>query len=76
MTQVERAPTDRRSGKDRRKLFRLSRFLPKSREDGLERRREGERRSKSERRSGWIRINRWASVQLERLKIAKFLKKN
>jgi hypothetical protein len=74
MTEIERAPTDRRSGKERRKSFRLVRLLSKSRDEDFERRQQMERRSKVERRSGWVRINKWASVQLEKLKIAKFLK--
>ena len=41
----------------------------------LERRKiMGERRSREERRDGWVRINKWSSVNLHVLKISKFLK--
>ena len=70
MNQKERAFTERRTGKERRKTFSLSRFLYK----GEERRTLGERRSLDERRDGWVRVSKWSSVFLWDLKIAKFLR--
>jgi hypothetical protein len=70
MTKIDRAFTERRSGKDRRRIIHIKRFFFK----GNERRRAADRRSKKERRSGWIRISKWSSVPLSKLKIAKFLK--
>ena len=61
---------DRRSGANRRKLYHLGLFL----KGGVERRRGEERRSKFEARQGWVRVDKWSSVRLEGLKIAKFLK--
>jgi hypothetical protein len=71
MTEVFRRSPERRTGKDRRKKFRLQRFFNK----GPERRKAQEdRRAQCERRDGWIRINKWSSVNLGNLKISKFLK--
>ncbi len=60
---------DRRSGKDRRKGYRVGRFFYR----GAERRRRKEQRSGVERRLEWVRISRWSSVFVSELKIAKFL---
>jgi hypothetical protein len=65
-----RLPLDRRSGADRRKMYRL-RFLIKG---GVERRSGEERRARNERRQGWVRVGKWSSVRLDGLKLAKFLK--
>ena len=65
-----RSNRDRRTGTDRRKLFYLKRLLRK----GAERRQGKEQRSKYEARQGWVRVDKWSSVRLDRLKIAKFLK--
>ena len=69
MREGTRTFLDRRSGTDRRTakvgLFARGRF---------KRRRGDERRSRNERRKGWVRVDKWSSVQLERLKIAEFLK--
>ena len=71
MTEVFRRSPERRTGKDRRKKFRLHRFFYK----GPERRKAQEdRRARGERRDGWIRINKWSSVNLDNFKISKFLK--
>ena len=70
MTEIERAPIDRRSGIDRRKIFSFSRFFYR----GEEKRGLKERRLQAERRDDWVRVRRWASVFLRDLKIAKFLK--
>jgi hypothetical protein len=72
MAQNDRAADDRRSGKDRRRKINLSRFTLKGPKEP-DRRSPGERRDGLERRSGWVKIGRWASVQLDRLKISKFL---
>jgi len=62
---------ERRTGKERRKIFGLRRFVYK----GLERRYAlQERRSYKERRDGWVRINKWSSVNLKDLKIHRYLK--
>jgi hypothetical protein len=65
-----RLPFDRRSGRDRRKAYRLG-FLLKG---GVERRSGKKRRARNERRQGWVRVGKWCSVRLDGLKIAKFLK--
>jgi hypothetical protein len=39
---------------------------------GTEKRGGKERRSRDERRKPWVRVDKWSSVQLKRLKIAKF----
>ena len=65
-----RSNLDRRSGADRRKAYWFKRFLSKS----VERRCGKERRFQFEARQGWVRVDKWCSVRLDRLKIAKFLK--
>ncbi|RJQ65185.1 MAG: hypothetical protein C4519_28655 [Desulfobacteraceae bacterium] len=69
MTAQQRSLQDRRSGKDRRRFPRLKQLFTKDphQRDPLE------RRQQPERREGWIRLTRWSSVFLKRLKIAKFL---
>jgi hypothetical protein len=69
MFDSQRASSERRSGKDRRRTFSLQRFLYK----GSERRVQKDRRSRQERRDGWIRIDRWSSVKMRDLKLAKYL---
>ena len=70
MSQVLRIIPERRTGKDRRKIFSLHRFFYK----GPERRKAlHDRRLQEERRDGWIRISRWSSVDLHNLKISKYL---
>jgi hypothetical protein len=59
---------DRRSGKDRRKFARLKQLLGEDLQN-----RAVERRKESERRTGWVRLTRWSSVCLEKLKLSKFL---
>ena len=68
MLKTQRDFIERRGGRDRRKRFRLSRSRY-ARPD----RRRGDRRNLEERREGWIRISKWSSAPLEKLKIAKFL---
>jgi hypothetical protein len=70
MAQVLRIIPERRTGKDRRRIFSLHRFFHKGSE-----RREAlqDRRLQEERRDGWIRISKWSSVNLHDLKISKYL---
>ena len=69
MYALEREGRDRRSGKDRRRYIRLHSFFYK----GPNNRVGQDRRLQEERRSGWIRIDKWSSVYLPDLKIAKYL---
>ena len=71
MPEVFRRLPERRTGKDRRKIFGRHRFFYK----GPERRKAvQDRRSKQERRDGWVRTTKWSSVNLYNLKISKYLK--
>jgi hypothetical protein len=70
MPQILRIVPERRSGKDRRRIFSLHRFFYK----GPERRNTiYDRRSQEERRDGWVRISKWSSVEMQSLKIAKYI---
>ena len=69
MNVLKRVLSDRRSGKNRRRNISLHRFLYK----GAERRTMPNRRTQEERRVDWVRIDKWSSVYLPDLKIAKFL---
>jgi hypothetical protein len=69
MYALKRSHSDRRSGKDRRKVLSLHRLRYK----GSDRRTLKERRSKIERRDGWVKIGKWSSVKMQDLKIAKYL---
>ena len=69
MTQALRIIPERRTGKDRRRIVSLHRFFYK----GSERRAIQDRRTQEERRNDWVRIDKWSSVHLPDLKIAKFL---
>jgi hypothetical protein len=60
-----------RTGKESRKIFWLHRFVYKGRE---RRYALQDRRSQEERRDGWVRINKWLSMNLHDLKIYKYLK--
>jgi hypothetical protein len=70
MTDIKRATSERRSGKDRRKRFTFDYFFYRK----PERRKLTDRRLREERRNGWVRVSKWSSVFLRDLKIAKFLK--
>ena len=74
MPESDRSPIDRRSVKERRRRLRLARLGFKSGSRNSDRRIGEERRVNPERRDGWVRMSKWASVCLEKLKIAKFLK--
>jgi len=70
MPQVLRIIPERRTGKDRRRVFSLHRFFHK----GPEMRKAlHDRRAQEERRDGWVRIDKWSSAHLSDLKIAKYL---
>jgi hypothetical protein len=70
MPQVLRITPERRTGKDRRRIFSLHSYFFK----GPERRKAlRDRRSQEERRDGWVRISKWSSVNLHDLKIFKYL---
>ena len=69
MPETHRASSERRSGKDRRRIFSLHRFLYK----GPDRRSLHDRRSHEERRGGWVRVSKWSSVNLQDLKIARYV---
>ena len=70
MPEIHRASSERRSGQDRRRIFSLHRFFYK----GPERRNTlYDRRSQEERRDGWVRISKWSSVNLQDLKIARYV---
>ena len=70
MYAMKRNFSDRRSGKNRRRRFSLHRFHYK----GPERRAKKDRRSRLERRDGYVKIDKWSSVNMRDLKIAKYLR--
>ena len=70
MASIHRKPSERRSGKERRKIISLRRLFYK----GPERRDYNDRRLQPERRDGWVRINKWSSANLPDLKISRFLR--
>ena len=71
MFAVKRNRSDSRSGRDRRRIISLHRYLY----NGPDRRKNlNDRRSQGERRAGWVRIDRWSSAYLPDLKIAKYLR--
>jgi hypothetical protein len=69
MYATKRKFSDRRSGKHRRRFLSLHRFHYQ----GPERRARKDRRSRLERRDGYVRIDKWSSVNMQDLKIAKYL---
>jgi hypothetical protein len=72
MYALKRNRFDSRSGRDRRRIISLGRFLYK----GPDRRRNlNDRRSQEERREGWVRIDKWSSAYLPDLKISRYLRK-
>lgn len=70
MLALNRSNIDRRSQKNRRRIFGFSHLFYK----GSERRNFNERRSQTERRQDWVRVSKWSSIYLWDLRIAKFLK--
>ena len=69
MYMLKRSFSERRSGKDRRRVMSLHRFRFK----GSDRRALNERRSQFERRDGWVKVSKWSSVKMQDLMIAKYL---
>jgi len=67
MSEFKRAIPERRSGKNRRRIFGVHRFLY----SGPQRRILQDRRTPEERRDGWVRISKWSSMNLRDLKISK-----
>jgi hypothetical protein len=65
----KRAFIERRTGKDRRRVFSLKRLRFKRHD----RRSSLDRRSGVERRETWIRVSRWSSAPLNHLKLSKYL---
>jgi hypothetical protein len=70
MSAISHSIVERRSGKDRRRIFKDSSFFF----ERATRKNLLEQRSQAERRAGWVGVNKWSSVYLSDLKIAKFLK--
>ena len=70
MNTSNRSSSERRSGKDRRSRISLARLTYK----GPERRAKKDRRSRLERRDGYVKIDKWSSVNMRDLKIAKYLR--
>jgi len=72
MPEIRRATLERRSCKDRLRIFSLHRFFYK----GPERRKTlYDRRSQEERRDGWVRISKWSNMKIQSLKIARYINK-
>ena len=70
MPQALRIIPERRSDKNRRRIFSLHRVFF----NGSERRKTlHDRRVQEERRDGWIRISKWSSTKFHDLKISKYL---
>ena len=69
MIENRKSNFDRRSGKERRKFCHIRGLLS----GVVNKRCREERRSKFEARQGWVRVDKWSSVRLEELKIAKYL---
>ena len=69
MPAIKRVSSERRSGKNRRRIFSLHRFFY----NGPDRRILQNRRLQEERRNGWVRVSKWSSVNLQDLKIAKYV---
>jgi hypothetical protein len=70
MPVIKRLASERRSGRDRRRFISMQRFSY----NGPERRDAKDRRSRVERRDGWVRVSKWSSVEIQGLKIARFIR--
>ncbi len=70
MHSMKRNFSDRRSGKNRRRFFSFYRWDY----NGPDRRSRQDRRSQLERRDGYVRIGKWSSVNIDDLKISKYLR--
>ena len=69
MQQERRSNIERRTGKDRRRIFSFKGLIFKRKD----RRVSPERRSGTEMRASWVRVGRWSSASLDHLKISKYL---
>ncbi len=69
MQKNRRSYLERRTGKDRRRFFSFKGLVFRQ----PDRRVAPERRSKPEMRANWVRISKWSSVPLNRLKISKYI---
>jgi hypothetical protein len=69
MPKNQRSFIERRTGKDRRRRFSIKRLFLRQ----PDRRKSRERRTAIERRASWIRVSRWSSAPLDRLKISKYI---
>ena len=67
--QDRRSHTERRTGKDRRRIFSFKGLTFKRKD----RRVSPERRSGTEMRESWVRVSKWSSASLNHLKISKYL---
>ncbi len=65
----KRSFIERRTGKDRRRVFSLKRLAFRR----ADRRSSKDRRSGTERRESWVRVSRWSSAPLNHLKLSKYL---
>jgi hypothetical protein len=64
-----RSYNERRTGKDRRRIFSFKGLAFKRKD----RRVSPERRSGTEMRESWVRVSKWSSASLDHLKISKYL---
>ena len=67
--QDRRSNIERRTGKDRRRIFSFKGLTFKRKD----RRVSPERRSGTEMRASWVRVSRWSSASLDHLKISKYI---
>lgn len=67
--QDRRSHRERRTGKDRRRIFSFKGLTYKRKD----RRVSPERRSGTEMRESWVRVSRWSSASLDHLKISKYI---
>jgi hypothetical protein len=67
--QERRSQIERRTGKDRRRIFSFKGLAFKRKD----RRVSPERRSGTEMRESWVRVSKWSSASLDHLKISKYL---
>lgn len=71
MQKTNRSFIERRTGKDRRRLFSIKGLFFRKQD----RRRSQERRSGTENRKDWVRVSKWSSVPVKHLKISKYILK-
>lgn len=71
MENNNRSFIERRTGKDRRRLFSIKGLFFRKQD----RRKSQERRSGTENRKNWVRVSKWSSAPLKNLKISKYLLK-